>query len=40
MLMSKTVDGKPTGELIPDFTDEIIDAAALTHAGAKREKGK
>ncbi len=40
MLMSKTVDGKPTGELIPDFTDEIIDSAALTHAGAKREKGK
>ncbi len=40
MLMSKTVDGKPTGELFPDFTDEIIDSAALTHAGAKREKGK
>ncbi len=40
MLMSKKVDGKPTGELIPDFTDEIIDSAALTHAGAKREKGK
>jgi len=40
MLMSKTVDGKPTGELVPDFTDEIIDSAALTHAGAKREKGK
>jgi len=40
MLMSKTVDGKPTGELIPDFSDEIIDSAALTHAGEKREKGK
>ena len=40
MLMNKTVDGKPTGELVPDFTDEIIDSAALTHAGAKREKGK
>jgi len=40
MLMSKTVDGKATGELIPDFTDEIIDSAALTHAGEKREKGK
>ena len=40
MLMSKTVEGKPTGELVPDFTDEIIDSAALTHAGAKREKGK
>ena len=40
MLMSKSVDGKPTGELVPDFSDEIIDTAALTHAGAKREKGK
>ena len=40
MLMSKTVDGKATGELVPDFTDEIIDSAALTHAGAKREKSK
>ena len=40
MLMSKTVDGKPTGELVPDFSDEIIDSSALTHAGAKREKGK
>ncbi len=40
MLMSKSVEGKPTGELVPDFSDEIIDSAALTHAGAKREKGK
>ena len=40
MLMNKSVDGKPTGELIPDFSDEIIDSAALTHAGVKREKGK
>ena len=40
MLMNKTIDGKPTGELVPDFSDEIIDSAALTHAGAKREKGK
>ncbi len=40
MLMSKSVDGKATGELVPDFSDEIIDSAALTHAGAKREKGK
>jgi NAD(P) transhydrogenase subunit alpha len=40
MLMSKSVDGKPTGELVPDFSDEIIDSAALTHAGAKREKGR
>jgi NAD(P) transhydrogenase subunit alpha len=40
LLMSKSVDGKPTGEILPDFTDEIIDAAALTHAGAKRERSK
>jgi H+-translocating NAD(P) transhydrogenase subunit alpha len=40
LLMSKSVDGKPTGEIIPDFTDEIIDSAALTHAGAKRERSK
>lgn len=40
MLMSKTVDGKPTGELVPDFSDEIIDSSALTHAGTRREKGK
>jgi NAD(P) transhydrogenase subunit alpha len=38
LLMSKSVDGKPTGEILPDFTDEIIDSAALTHAGAKRER--
>jgi NAD(P) transhydrogenase subunit alpha len=40
LLMSKNVDGKPTGEILPDFTDEIIDSAALTHAGAKRERSK
>jgi H+-translocating NAD(P) transhydrogenase subunit alpha len=40
LLMSKTVDGKPTGEIYPDFADEIIDSAALTHAGAKRERSK
>jgi NAD(P) transhydrogenase subunit alpha len=40
LLMSKTVDGKATGELIPDFTDEIIDSSALTHAGMRREKSK
>jgi len=40
LLMSKTVDGKPTGEITPDFADEIIDSAALTHAGAKRERSK
>ena len=40
LLMSKTVDGKPTGMIEPDFSDEIIDSATLTHAGSKREKGK
>jgi NAD(P) transhydrogenase subunit alpha len=36
LLMTKSVDGKPTGDVIPDFSDEIIDAAALTHGGARR----
>jgi len=36
LLMTKSVDGKPTGEVIPDFSDEIIDAATLTHGGARR----
>ena len=40
LLMSKTVDGKPTGVIEPDFSDEIIDSATLTHNGIKREKGK
>ena len=40
LLMSKTVDGKPTGVIEPDFSDEIIDSATLTHAGSKREKAK
>ena len=40
LLMSKTVDGKPTGAIEPDFSDEIIDSATLTHAGLKREKAK
>ena len=40
LLMSKSVDGKPTGVIEPDFSDEIIDSATLTHNGAKREKGK
>ena len=40
LLMSKTIDGKPTGVIEPDFTDEIIDSATLTHNGAKREKSK
>jgi len=36
LLMTKSVDGKPTGEVIPDFSDEIIDAATVTMNGAKR----
>jgi NAD(P) transhydrogenase subunit alpha len=40
LLMTKSVDGKPTGVIKPDFSDEIIDSATLTHNGLKREKGK
>ena len=36
LLMTKSVDGKPTGEVIPEFSDEIIDAATLTFNGARR----
>jgi len=36
LLMTKSVDGKPTGDVVPDFSDEIIDAAALTFNGARR----
>lgn len=38
LLMTKTesTDGKNTGTVAPDFADEIIDSAALTHQGAKR----
>jgi NAD(P) transhydrogenase subunit alpha len=36
LLMTKSVDGKPTGEVVPDFSDEIIDAATLTHNGSRR----
>ena len=36
LLMTKSVDGKPTGEVVPDFADEIIDAATVTMNGAKR----
>jgi NAD(P) transhydrogenase subunit alpha len=36
LLMTKSVDGKPTGDVIPDFSDEIIDAATLTHGGSRR----
>jgi NAD(P) transhydrogenase subunit alpha len=34
MLMVKTTDGVAT--VIPDFSDEIIDAAAVTHGGSRR----
>jgi NAD(P) transhydrogenase subunit alpha len=40
LLMTKSVDGKPTGVIEPDFSDEIIDSATLTHNGLKREKVK
>jgi NAD(P) transhydrogenase subunit alpha len=40
LLMNKSVDGKATGQIEPDFSDEIIDSATLTHNGARREKGK
>jgi H+-translocating NAD(P) transhydrogenase subunit alpha len=36
LLMTKSVDGKPTGEVVPDFSDEIIDAATVTFNGARR----
>jgi NAD(P) transhydrogenase subunit alpha len=36
LLMTKSVDGKPTGDVVPDFSDEIIDAATLTHNGSRR----
>ncbi len=36
LLMTKSVDGKPTGDVIPDFSDEIIDSATLTHGGSRR----
>jgi NAD(P) transhydrogenase subunit alpha len=36
LLMTKSVDGKPTGEVVPDFSDEIIDAATVTHNGSRR----
>ena len=36
LLMTKSVDGKPTGEVVPDFSDEIIDSATLTHGGSRR----
>ena len=36
LLMTKSVDSKPTGDVIPDFSDEIIDSATLTHGGSRR----
>ena len=36
LLMTKNVDGKPTGEVIPDFSDEIIDAATVSYNGSRR----
>ena len=40
LLMNKSVDGKPTGTIEPDFSDEIIDSATITHNGIKRERAK
>lgn len=40
LLMNKSVDGKATGQIEPDFSDEIIDSATLTHNGVRREKAK
>ena len=36
LLITTSVDGKPTGQVVPDFSDEIIDAATLTHNGSRR----
>jgi len=36
LLMTRSIDGKPTGDVIPDFSDEIIDSATLTHGGSRR----
>jgi len=40
LLMNKSVDGKSIGQFEPDFSDEIIDSATLTHNGIKRERVK
>lgn len=40
LLMNKSVDGKSTGQIEPDFSDEIIDSATVTHDGIRREKSK
>jgi H+-translocating NAD(P) transhydrogenase subunit alpha len=39
LLMNKSVDGKAIGQIEPDFSDEIINSATLTHNGVRREKG-
>ena len=36
LLMASSVDGKPTGEITPDFSDEIIDSSTLTFNGSRR----
>jgi hypothetical protein len=36
MTKTENADGKTIGTIAPDFADEIIDSAALTHEGAKR----
>lgn len=36
LLMTTTMDGKPTGAITPDFSDEIIDAATVTFNGSRR----
>jgi H+-translocating NAD(P) transhydrogenase subunit alpha len=36
LLMTSQVDGKPTGTITPDFSDEIIDAATVTFGGNRR----
>jgi NAD(P) transhydrogenase subunit alpha len=40
LLMNKSIDGKSTGQIEPDFSDEIIDSATITHNGVRREKSK
>ena len=40
LLMNKSVDGKSIGQFEPDFSDEIIDSATLTHNGIRREQVK
>lgn len=39
-LISEQVEGKPTGQIVMNFEDEIIAAATVTHAGAVRVEEK